>query len=149
MSTMPTTPWTTTAIATGRDHDGVAGRLAEHLVAGALIRKSTEDLVPFPVWWRVTDALRASTVGNPAAAVTEVDSAIGSLLEVVGRPALAPARPLPAPVPQQDEDSGLALRRAQALVAQLVFGTAPTPPTLLHVRLVRLRRALVADAGTG
>src|SRR5688500_1287042 len=139
---MSTTLWTTKAATTGHDHDGVAGRLAEHLVAGALIRKSTDDTVPFPVWWRVTDALRASTLSRPAAAVAEVDSALASLLEAVGRPALAPAPPAPRHTDDPDAD----LRRAQALVARLVFATTPTSPTLLHVRLVRLRRALVATA---
>lgn len=143
MSTMSsTTLWTTTGTATVLDQDGVAGRLAEHLVAGALIRKGTEDPVPFPVWWRVTDALRASTLGQPAAAVAEVDSALASLLAALGRPTLAPAPTAPRHTDDPDAD----LRRAQALVAGLVFATTPTSPTLLHVRLVRLRRALVAAA---
>jgi hypothetical protein len=120
--------------------DELAGRLAEHLVAGALVRKSTTDPVPFPVWWRVTDALRATVLGTPADALPEVDAAIAELLEAVH----GLAHSSPALVPAHQDEPKLALRRAQVLVARLVFATAPTPPTLLHVRLARLRRALVA-----
>ena len=49
--------------------DELAGRLAEHLVANALVRKSVTDPVPFPVWWRVTDALRATVLASPTDAL--------------------------------------------------------------------------------
>lgn len=120
-------------------HADLAGRLAEHVVAGALVRKSVDDPVPFAVWWRVTDALRATVVEPPAAAVAEVDAAIAALeaqVDGLGR-ALA-----------QDPVTGLedsrSLDRARTLVARLVFGTTATSPTLLHVRLARLRRSLLA-----
>ena len=124
--------------------DELAGRLAEHLVAGALVRKSVTDPVPFPVWWRVTDALRATVLDSPADALPTVDAAIAELLEAV--PGLSHAST--ALVPAYQDEPQLALRRAQVLVARLVFSTTPTPPSLLHVRLARLRRALV-DAAAG
>jgi len=49
-------------------------------------------------------------------------------------------------LPLGDDGAGRALRQAQVLVARLIFATAPTCPTLLHVRLARLRRALLACA---
>jgi hypothetical protein len=120
--------------------DELAGRLAEHLVAGALVRKSAADPVPFPVWWRVTDALRATVLESPADALPDVDAAIAGLLGAVQGLSTSS----PALVPAHQDEPRQALRRAQVLVARLVFATAPTPPTLLHVRLARLRRALVA-----
>jgi hypothetical protein len=124
--------------------DELAGRLAEHLVAGALVRKSVTDPVPFPVWWRVTDALRVTVLGTPTEALPEVEAAITALLDAVHGLAQLPT----THVPVGRDDPQLALRRAQVLVARLVFSTAPTPPSLLHVRLARLRRALV-DAAAG
>ena len=123
--------------------DELAGRVAEHVVAVALVRKSPDDPVPFPVWWRVTDALRASTETAPAAAVAEVDAALAALQESVqGR--------LPTPagdgVAVRPAEPARALLQAQTLVARLVLGHTATSPTLLHVRLARLRRALVAVA---
>jgi hypothetical protein len=123
--------------------DELAGRIAEHVVAVALVRKSPEDPVPFAVWWRVTDALRASTEAAPAEAVTEVDAALTALQESGhGR--------LPTPVSDgvavRPADPARALVQAQTLVARLVLGHTATSPTLLHVRLARLRRALVAVA---
>ncbi|HET9945736.1 MAG TPA: hypothetical protein VFR56_08785, partial [Actinomycetes bacterium] len=70
--------------------DELAGRMAEHVVAVALVRKSPEDPVPFAVWWRVTDALRASTEADPAEAVTEVDAAMAALQESVDGRLLTP-----------------------------------------------------------
>jgi hypothetical protein len=125
-------------------HDELAGRLAEHLVAGALVRKSVTDPVPFPVWWRVTDALRVTVLGTPTDALPEVEAAITALLEAVHGLAQLPTTHLPV----DRDDPQLALRRAQVLVARLVFSTAPSSPSLLHVRLARLRRALV-DAAAG
>jgi hypothetical protein len=121
--------------------DDLAGRLAAHVVSAALVRKSVSDPVPFPVWWRVTDALRASVLGTPAEAAAEVDAAITGLLLAVGT--------VPAPrdggtVGFHHADPDRELRLAQLLVARLVFAGSPTPPTLLHVRLARLRRALEA-----
>ena len=130
---------------TTRVHDDeLAGRLAEHLVANALVRKSVTDPVPFPVWWRVTDALRVTVLGTPAEALPEVEGAITALLDAVRGLAQLPT----THVPTHSDEPQLALRRAQVLVARLVFSTAPTPPSLLHVRLARLRRALV-DAAAG
>ena len=122
--------------------DELAGRLAEHLVASALVRKSVTDPVPFPVWWRVTDALRVTVLGTPAEALPEVEAAITALVDAVHGLAQLPT----THVPTQHDEPLLALRRAQVLVARLVFSTAPTPPSLLHVRLARLRRALVDAA---
>ncbi len=122
--------------------DELSGRLAQHLVAHALVRKSGNDPVPFPVWWRVTDALRASVLAAPADAVPEVDAAIAAL--VAQARGLAAGPPVSHPLSAEDVDR--ALRLAQVLLARLVFATAPTSPTLLHVRLARLRRALVAAA---
>ena len=119
--------------------DELAGRLAEHLVAGALVRKSVNDPVPFLVWWRVSDALRASLHAAPADAVAEVDEAIDLLVGQVPGLAAGPAVSHPLP----DEGVVRALRLAQVLLARLVFATVPASPTLLHVRLARLRRALV------
>ena len=123
--------------------DELAGRVAEHVVAVALVRKSPEDPVPFAVWWRVTDALRASTEAAPAAAVAEVDGAVAALRESVGGRLLTPTSDGFA-VPTTDP--ARALLQAQTLVARLVLGHTATSPTLLHVRLARLRRALVAVA---
>lgn len=117
----------------------LSGRLAQHLVAGALVRKSVIDPVPFPVWWRVADALRTSLVAAPAEAVAEVDAAAATLCAHAKGLAVGPAAMLPP-----GEDVSRALRRAQVLVARLVLTSGPTSPTLLHVRLARLRRALVA-----
>lgn len=122
--------------------DELAGRLAEHIVAVALVRKSPEDPVPFAVWWRVTDALRASTERPAAEAVDAVDVALAVLQGAVQSALLTPTdgwgvRPA---------DVARSLRQAQVLVARLVLGATATSPTLLHVRLVRLRRALVALA---
>jgi hypothetical protein len=123
--------------------DVLAGRVAEHVVAVALVRKSPEDPAPFAVWWRVTDALRASTQADPATAVAEVDAALAAVHESVhGR--------LPTPASDgfaaRPTDPARALAQAQTLVARLVLGRTATSPTLLHVRLARLRRALVAVA---
>lgn len=121
-------------------NDELSGRLAQHLVASALVRKSANDPVPFPVWWKVTDALRASVLDTPGDAVPEVDAAAAALLAQVRGLAVGPA--VSHPVPAGDAERSL--RLAQVLLARLVFATAPTSPTLLHVRLARLRRALVA-----
>jgi hypothetical protein len=121
------------------DADDLTGRLAQHLVATALVRKSPIDPVPFPVWWRVVDALRASLLAAPGDAVCEVDEAVLSLVAHAAGLAVGPPVALP---PGEDVDR--ALRHAQLLVARLVFTPGPTSPTLLHVRLARLRRALVA-----
>lgn len=137
----PLGPARATAGASLPDADDLAGRLAQHLVATALVRKSVIDPVPFPVWWRVTDALRASLHTSPGHAVCEVDEAVLSLVAHADGLAVAPPVALPP-----GEDVGRALRYAQVLVARLVFTTGPTSPTLLHVRLARLRRALVAAA---
>ena len=123
--------------------DELAGRMAEHVVAVALVRKSPEDPVPFAVWWRVTDALRASTEADPAEAVTEVDAAMAALQESVDGRLLTPGSDGFAVCPT---DPARALVQAQTLVARLVLGHPATSPTLLHVRLARLRRALVAVA---
>ena len=123
--------------------DELAGRVAEHVVAVALVRKSPEDPVPFAVWWRVTDALRASTEAPPAEAVAEVDGALAALrVSVDGRLLTPTADGLPV----RSTDPARALLQAQTLVAWLVLGHTATSPTLLHVRLARLRRALVAVA---
>jgi len=131
------------SISTLEARDELAGRVAEHVVAVALVRKSPEDPVPFAVWWRVTDALRASTEVGPAEAVDEVDAALAALQESVdGR--------LPSPtsdgIVARPTDPARALLQAQTLVARLVLGHTATSPTLLLVRLARLRRALVAVA---
>ena len=120
--------------------DELAGRLAEHLVATALVRKSVEDPVPFAVWWQVADALRAAVLAPRAAAVEEVDAAIAALVQNVAGLAVAP----PVVVPVARDEAARSLRTAQVLVARLMFATTATSPTLLHVRLVRLRRALLA-----
>lgn len=122
-------------------HDELAGRLSEHALAGALVRKSSNDHVPFPVWWRVADALRDSVLGPARDAVTTVEDALTALVEATGdRTALSA-------VPRfGTDDAARSLHRAQLLVARLVFATAPTSPTLLQVRLARLRRALLAVA---
>jgi hypothetical protein len=123
------------------DAEELVGRLAAHTVAAALVRKSVIDPVPFPVWWRVADALRASLVLAPADAVAGVDEAAAALrAHVDGLPA-GPSVILPP-----SEDVGRALRYAQVLVARLVLTAGPTSPTLLNVRLARLRRTLVAAA---
>ena len=122
-------------------HGELAGRLAEHVVAGALVRKSVDDPVPFPVWWRVTDALRSAVQDAPAAAAAEVAAAMTSLEAAVEGLGHAPAGPWVTGL--EDERS---VHRARVLVARLVFSTAATSPTLLHVRLARLRRALLAAA---
>jgi hypothetical protein len=122
--------------------DELSGRLAEHLVAGALVRKSVNDPVPFQVWWRASDALRASVLAAPADAVPEVDAAVAALVAQDRGLAVGPAVSHPLP----DGDADRALRLAQVLLARLVFATVPTSPTLLHVRLARLRRALVDAA---
>lgn len=119
----------------------LAGRLAEHVVAGALVRKSVDDPVPFPVWWRVTDALRSAVLDAPAAAAAEVAAAMTSLEAAVE--GLGHAHPGPSVTGLEDARS---VHRARVLVARLVFSTAATSPTLLHVRLARLRRALLAAA---
>ena len=123
--------------------DELAGRVAEHVVAVALVRKSPEDPVPFAVWWRVTDALRASTEVRAAEAVAEVDAALAALQQSVDGRLLTPASDGRAVRPA---DRARALLQAQTLVARLVLGHTATSPTLLHVRLARLRRALVAVA---
>jgi hypothetical protein len=122
------------------DGDELAGRLAEHVVGNALVRKSVNDPVPFPVWWRVADALRASLLAAPADAIREVDDATAALVAHVDGRAVRP----PVSLPSSPEGAARALRHAQVLVARLVFTGAPTSPTLLHVRLARLRRALEA-----
>ena len=124
------------------DSDELAGRLAEHLVAVALVRKAPDDPVPFSVWWRVTDALRASTEVPARVAVEAVDAALDALRVAVDGILLTPTAGL-AVAPA---DALRSLRHAQVLVARLVLGAAATSPTLLHVRLVRLRRALAAVA---
>jgi hypothetical protein len=120
--------------------DELAGRLAEHLVAMALVRKSITDPVPFPVWWQVADALRAAVLTPRDPAAEEVDAAIAALVQSVPGLAVAP----PVVVPVDRDEAARSLRTAQVLVARLMFATTATSPTLLHVRLVRLRRALVA-----
>ena len=127
------------------DSDELAGRLAEHLVAVALVRKAPDDPVPFSAWWRVTDALRASTEQPPAAAVEAVDTALAMLQGAIDGILLTPTDGV-AVTPPGVTATGRALRHAQVLVARLVLGAAATSPTLLHVRLVRLRRALLAAA---
>jgi len=122
-------------------HGELAGRLAEHVVAGALVRKSVDDPVPFPVWWRVTDALRSAVLDAPAAAAEEVSAAMTSLeaaVEGLGR--------APEGTPVTGLEDARSVHRARVLVARLVFSTTATSPTLLHVRLARLRRALLAAA---
>ena len=143
MTTTVRTP-TTSALhtATDADIDELAGRLAEHLVAVALVRKAPADPVPFAVWWRVTDALRASTELPPRAAVEAVDVALAALQGAVDGILLTPTEG----VAVAPADAQRSLRHAQVLVARLVLGSTATSPTLLHVRLVRLRRALAAAA---
>ena len=118
--------------------DELAGRLAEHLVAGALVRKSVNDPVPFQVWWRVSDALRASVHAAPADAVPEVDAAIAALVAQVrglavgprGQPPAArrrrgpraPARPGPA------RPAGLRHRPDVADAAARPAGSPPSRP---------------------
>lgn len=131
---------TTLAATTPYDHRALAHQLAAHQIATALVRKSVIDPVPIRVWWRVTDALRASLLHPPATAIDEVDGAIAALLAHIGRPAPAQQVTLPG----QAEGAARALRVAQALVARLVFSPDPTSPTLLHVRLARLRRVLLS-----
>ena len=122
--------------------DELAGRLAEHLVATALVRKSIDDPVPFPVWWQVADALRSAVLAPRDQGVEEVDAAIAALVQNVEGLAVAP----PVVVPVDADEAARSLRTAQVLVARLMFATTATSPTLLHVRLVRLRRALLAAA---
>jgi len=121
--------------------DELAGRLAEHFVANALIRKSVDDPVPFPVWWRVADALRAAVLDRPFAAALEVESAMTALEEQVESVVR-----LPASEPVLGLEDARSVEKAEALVARLVFSQSATSPTLLHVRLARLRRALLASA---
>ena len=121
-------------------HDELAGRLAEHTLAGALVRKSVTDPVPFAVWWRVSDALRAAVLGPAREAVETVETAMTALAEATGDRAGGAAATWPS------DDPARSLRNAQLLVARLVFATTPTSPTLLQVRLARLRRALLAAA---
>jgi hypothetical protein len=149
MSTTDRNPTTPSLYATPDiESDELAGRLAEHLVAVALVRKAPDDPVPFSVWWRVTDALRASTEmseRSAQSAIEAVDAAMGALqgaMDGVGGILLTPTDGF-AVTPS---DARRSLRHAQVLVARLVLGAAATSPTLLHVRLVRLRRALVAVA---
>jgi hypothetical protein len=144
-TTTPSTPIVSAPTLVRPTQEELAGRLAAHLVAAALVRKSVDDPVPFPVWWHVTDALRASVLGTPADALPEVDAAITVLLENMG----APLTPRDLSVRVRHDDDGRELRLAQLLVARLVFAAVPTPPTLLHVRLARLRRALSATAAGG
>ena len=132
----------TSTAAAAAESDELTGRLAQHLVANALVRKSVIDPVPFPVWWRVTDALRASLLAAPADAIAEVDTATASLLAQVNGLFAGP----PVSLPRSDDGGHRALRHAQVLVARLVLSSSPTSPTLLHVRLARLRRALVVVA---
>jgi hypothetical protein len=120
-------------------HGELAGRLAEHVVAGALVRKSVDDPVPFPVWWRVTDALRSAVLEEPSAAAVEVAAAMATLEAAVD--GLAPAA---SDTPVTGLEDARSVHRARLLVARLVFATTATSPTLLHVRLARLRRALLA-----
>jgi hypothetical protein len=122
-------------------HGELAGRLAEHVVAGALVRKSVDDPVPFPVWWRVTDALRSAVLDAPAAAAEEVTAAMTSLEAAVEGLGHAPEG-----TPVTGLEDARSVHRARVLVARLVFSTTATSPTLLHVRLARLRRALLAAA---
>jgi hypothetical protein len=133
----------TSTASAAAESDELTGRLAQHLVANALVRKSVIDPVPFPVWWRVTDALRASLLAAPADAVGEIDQATAALVAHVDGLVVAP----PVTLPRSDDGGRRALRSAQVLVARLVFTSSPTSPTLLHVRLARLRRALVDAAG--
>lgn len=131
-----------TAVAQNVDDLGqsdLAGRLAEHVVAGALVRKSVDDPVPFPVWWRVTDALRSAVRDAPAAAAEEVAAAMSALESAVTGLAHAAAAP-----PVTGVEDARSVHLARLLVARLVFATTATSPTLLHVRLARLRRALLA-----
>jgi hypothetical protein len=125
-----------------RSIDELAGRLAEHQLATALVRKSPADPVPFPVWWRVADALRATVMGTPDDGVAEIDATMAALHSAVPQLAVSP----PAVVPVVGGDSGRSVRRAQLLVARLLLTPSPTSPTLLQVRLARLRRALVAGS---
>ena len=125
-----------------RHIDELAGRIAEHQLAAALVRKSPDDPVPFIVWWRVADALRASVVGTPTEAVTELDAALATVATL--GPAAEREPVAPVVIDLDFGDRGLAVQRAQLLVARLLLGNGPTPPTLLHVRLARLRRSLLA-----
>lgn len=120
-------------------NDDLTTRLSRHVVSAALVRKDARDPVDFSVWWRVTDALRASVLDTPEAALGEVDAAIGALLHLLGR-----EEPFDTSGFWLPPDDGRALRTAQVLVARLLFDTVPTPPTLVLVRLARLRRALAA-----
>ena len=119
------------------DTDGLAERLAEHVVAGALVRKSVTDPVPFAVWWRVADALRASH-GEVANALAELDATMAALRLATENAATVTSA---TPIPRYAVD-GHELPRARVLVARLLFSSEATSPTLLQVRLARLRRAL-------
>lgn len=119
--------------------DELAGRLDEQHVAAALVRKSPADPVPSAVWWRVAEALRASVTRDVEAAVAEVDTALGALqLAVDGL-----AAPAVVTMPARPGDRQ-AVRGAQVLVARLLLAPVAASPTLLQVRLARLRDALVA-----
>ncbi|MEO7982191.1 MAG: hypothetical protein ABI807_15015 [Sporichthyaceae bacterium] len=133
-----------TTVPPGPDDHGrsdLAGRLAEHAVAGALVRKSVDDPVPFPVWWQVTDALRSAVLEVPAAAAAEVAAAMATLESAVAGLARSAALP-----PVTGAEDARSVHVARLLVARLVFSSTATSPTLLHVRLARLRRALLASA---
>jgi hypothetical protein len=89
----------------------------------------------------VTDALRAAVLDAPAAAEAEVAAAMTALEAAVEGLAHAPAA-----APATGHEDAHSVHRARVLVARLVFSTSATSPTLLHVRLARLRRALLAAA---
>jgi hypothetical protein len=86
--------------------------------------------------------MRSSLQAAPADAVAEVDAATASLLAHVNGLVAGP----PVSLPRSEDGGRRALRHAQVLVARLVLSSSPTSPTLLHVRLARLRRALVVVA---
>ena len=97
------------------------------------------------MWWKVADALRASngdTTAAFAAALADVDDALAALRLATDRTPAATS-PGPSPLPRYADDEH-ALRRARVLVARLLFSAGATSPTLLQVRLERLRRALDA-----
>ena len=121
--------------------DPVVARLGEHLVAGALVRKAVDDPVPFAVWWTVAEALRASHQGLAADAERAVVAALDALQEHHPRSS-RDGHPRGGAVPWHRLPSDpFEVSRAQLLVARLLFSTVATSPTLLEVRLTRLRIA--------
>jgi hypothetical protein len=122
----------------------LAGRMADHLLAGVLVRKSVDDPVPFSVWWDVADALRGAVQEPPGTAVAAVEHALESLSAAVdGMATPADAAVNGARTPTERE-----VYRATVLVARLLFSSAPTSPALLQARLARLRRCLHTQVAT-